>query len=288
MAVFTLSDRLAERRPLIMGILNVTPDSFSDGGRYRDIDVALRHAMTMIDEGADIIDVGGESTRPGSEPVVAEEQLARVMPVILKLVQTRRSLPNRHFLISIDTSLSRVAEQAVQAGADIINDVSAGTDDDDMYAVAARLGAPIVLMHRQGTSKTMQDRPAYVDVVAEVKDYLRARADAAMLAGIDAGRIVVDPGIGFGKSRSHNLALLGRLDDIVELGYPVLLGCSRKRFMGSLCQEENPADLLGATVATTVMGMMAGVSIVRVHDVRPNRQAVQVAHAIEACASSID
>jgi len=287
-AVFTLSDRLAERRPLIMGILNVTPDSFSDGGRYRDIDVALRHAMTMIDEGADIIDVGGESTRPGSEPVVAEEQLARVMPVILKLVQTRRSLPNRHFLISIDTSLSRVAEQAVQAGADIINDVSAGTDDDDMYAVAARLGAPIVLMHRQGTSKTMQDRPAYVDVVAEVKDYLRARADAAMLAGIDAGRIVVDPGIGFGKSRSHNLALLGRLDDIVELGYPVLLGCSRKRFMGSLCQEENPADLLGATVATTVMGMMAGVSIVRVHDVRPNRQAVQVAHAIEACASSID
>lgn len=288
MAVFTLSDRLAERRPLIMGILNVTPDSFSDGGRYRDIDVALRHAMTMIDEGADIIDVGGESTRPGSEAVVAEEQLARVMPVILKLVQTRRSLPNRHFLISIDTSLSRVAEQAVQAGADIINDVSAGTDDDDMYAVAARLGAPIVLMHRQGTSKTMQDRPAYVDVVAEVKDYLRARADAAMLAGIDAGRIVVDPGIGFGKSRSHNLALLGRLDDIVELGYPVLLGCSRKRFMGSLCQEENPADLLGATVATTVMGMMAGVSIVRVHDVRPNRQAVQVAHAIEACASSID
>lgn len=288
MALFTLSDRLAERRPLIMGILNVTPDSFSDGGRYRDIDVALRHAMTMIDEGADIIDVGGESTRPGSEPVVAEEQLARVMPVILKLVQTRRSLPNRHFLISIDTSLSRVAEQAVQAGADIINDVSAGTDDDDMYAVAARLGAPIVLMHRQGTSKTMQDRPAYVDVVAEVKDYLRARADAAMLAGIDAGRIVVDPGIGFGKSRSHNLALLGRLDDIVELGYPVLLGCSRKRFMGSLCQEENPADLLGATVATTVMGMMAGVSIVRVHDVRPNRQAVQVAHAIEACASSID
>lgn len=288
MAVFTLSDRLAERRPLIMGILNVTPDSFSDGGRYRDIDVALRHAMTMIDEGADIIDVGGESTRPGSEPVVAEEQLARVMPVILKLVQTRRSLPNRHFLISIDTSLSRVAKQAVQAGADIINDVSAGTDDDDMYAVAARLGAPIVLMHRQGTSKTMQDRPAYVDVVAEVKDYLRARADAAMLAGIDAGRIVVDPGIGFGKSRSHNLALLGRLDDIVELGYPVLLGCSRKRFMGSLCQEENPADLLGATVATTVMGMMAGVSIVRVHDVRPNRQAVQVAHAIEACASSID
>lgn len=288
MAVFTLSDRLAERRPLIMGILNVTPDSFSDGGRYRDIDVALRHAMTMIDEGADIIDVGGESTRPGSEAVVAEEQLARVMPVILKLVQTRQSLPNRHFLISIDTSLSRVAEQAVQAGADIINDVSAGTDDDDMYAVAARLGAPIVLMHRQGTSKTMQDRPAYVDVVAEVKDYLRARADAAMLAGIDAGRIVVDPGIGFGKSRSHNLALLGRLDDIVELGYPVLLGCSRKRFMGSLCQEENPADLLGATVATTVMGMMAGVSIVRVHDVRPNRQAVQVAHAIEACASSID
>ena len=288
MAVFTLSDRLAERRPLIMGILNVTPDSFSDGGRYRDIDVALRHAMTMIDEGADIIDVGGESTRPGSEPVVAEEQLARVMPVILKLVQTRRSLPNRHFLISIDTSLSRVAEQAVQAGADIINDVSAGTDDDDMYAVAARLGAPIGLMHRKGTSKTMQDRPAYVDVVAEVKDYLRARADAAMLAGIGAGRIVVDPGIGFGKSRSHNLALLGRLDDIVELGYPVLLGCSRKRFMGSLCQEENPADLLGATVATTVMGMMAGVSIVRVHDVRPNRQAVQVAHAIEACASSID
>lgn len=266
--------------PLIMGILNVTPDSFSDGGNYLDLPKALSKAYAMLDEGADLIDVGGESTRPGADPVDDQTQLSRVLPVITGL---HKYLSENRLdrLISIDTTRSRVAELAVAAGAGWVNDVSAGTDDPEMFGVVSRLQVPIVLMHRQGTSVTMQDNPVYTDVVQDVIDYLRERIDCALRAGICNGRIVVDPGIGFGKTRSHNLQLIKALPRLVqELGYPVLLGTSRKRFMGSVCQESEPDQLLGATVATTALGISAGVRIFRVHDVRQNRQAALVTEAV--------
>jgi dihydropteroate synthase len=261
-----------------MGILNVTPDSFSDGGRFLDPDRALRHAMEMLGQGADIIDVGGESTRPGALPVSSSEQIARVVPVIAAL---RQGLPGSA-LISVDTSQADVAAVALSAGADIINDVSAGRDDPAMLGLAARRGAPIVLMHRQGTPQTMQDNPRYADVVEEVLGFLRERAEAAQAAGVAAGNIVLDPGIGFGKSREDNLRLMASLPRVAGLGYASLLGTSRKRFMGSVCSESRPRELVAATVATTALGVMAGINIFRVHDVRENRQAADVAYAIKA------
>ena len=261
--------------PLIMGILNATPDSFSDGGRYMDTGKAVEHALRMVAEGADIIDIGGESTRPGSLPVGKEEQLARSLPIITAL---RAALPD--ILISIDTSLAEVAEAALLAGTDIINDTSAGSNDSAMFAVAARHRSPIVLMHMQGRPETMQENPHYQHVVQEVCDYLSARAECALEAGISRGNILIDPGIGFGKRREDNLDLLAHLDMLVALDYPVLLGTSRKRFMGALCDETKAHNLLGATVATTALGVDAGVKILRVHDVRENKQAAIVAHAI--------
>lgn len=262
--------------PVIMGILNLTPDSFSDGGRYTDVERALIHARQMVDEGARIIDVGGESTRPGSERVSVEEQLSRILDIIRAL---RRELP-ADTVISVDTTRVPVAEAAIRAGASMLNDVSAGRDDPRMFALAAETGVPIALMHMQGTPATMQDNPAYNDVVAEVDDFLRQRARAAEEAGVAKEQIVVDPGIGFGKTREHNLQLLAALPVFVASGYPVLLGTSRKRFMGAVCQEKDTDQLIGATCSTTVIGAQAGVSIFRVHDVRPNRQAMEVTRAI--------
>jgi dihydropteroate synthase len=272
---------IASGNPLIMGILNVTPDSFSDGGRHNDLSSALNRAQAMCNEGAEIIDIGGESTRPGAEPVDADSQLSRVIPVIQGLCsQSFFGMPR---VISIDTTRSEVAAAAVTAGASLVNDVSAGTDDPRMFQVVARLDVPIVLMHRLGSSKTMQDNPNYMNVVEEVIDCLRLRAECALAEGISKNNIVVDPGIGFGKTRLHNLQLISHLHRLVtELGYPVLLGASRKRFMGALCQETEPDELLGATVATTVMGVLAGVRIFRVHDVKANRQAATVTHAVMA------
>ena len=272
---------IASGNPLIMGILNVTPDSFSDGGRHNDLSSALNRAQAMCNEGAEIIDIGGESTRPGAEPVDADSQLSRVIPVIQGLCsQSFFGMPR---VISIDTTRSEVAAAAVTAGASLVNDVSAGTDDPRMFQVVARLDVPIVLMHRLGSSKTMQDNPNYMNVVEEVIDFLRLRAECALAEGISKNNIVVDPGIGFGKTRLHNLQLISHLHRLVtELGYPVLLGASRKRFMGALCQETEPDELLGATVATTVMGVLAGVRIFRVHDVKANRQAATVTHAVMA------
>lgn len=272
---------ISSGNPLIMGILNVTPDSFSDGGRHNDLSSALNRAQAMCNEGADIIDIGGESTRPGADPVDVASQLSRVIPVIQALCsQSFFGMPR---LISIDTTRSEVAAAAVTAGASLVNDVSAGTDDPRMFEVVARLDVPIVLMHRQGSSKTMQDNPNYMNVVEEVIDFLRRRAECALAEGISKNNIVVDPGIGFGKTRLHNLQLISHLHRLVtELGYPVLLGASRKRFMGALCQETEPDELLGATVATTVMGVLAGVRIFRVHDVKANRQAATVTHAVMA------
>jgi dihydropteroate synthase len=270
-------ERLAGDAPLVMGILNVTPDSFSDGGRHLGLEAALQQAERMQAEGADILDVGGESTRPGSEPVEAGEQLRRVLPVIDAI---RRRWPD--CCLSVDTTRAAVAEAALGAGADLVNDVSAGRDDPGMFPLAAERGAPIVLMHMQGTPRTMQDSPCYEDVVGEVLDFFRERIAAARAAGIPDGHIVLDPGIGFGKRKQDNLDLLAGLGRFADLGYPVLLGASRKRFMGAICRETEPAALIPATVATTALGVMAGARIFRVHDVRENRQAADIAAAVRA------
>jgi dihydropteroate synthase len=265
------------QKPLIMGILNVTPDSFSDGGKYHHVDAAVRQVGQMLAEGADIIDIGGESTRPKSDPVSSDEQIRRVIPVI-QAIHTQ--FPD-DILISIDTSLSKVAEAALDAGAKLINDVSAGQDDPDILALAAKRAVPIILMHSQGTPKTMQDNPYYEDVVSEVLDYLKSRIAAALATGINKANILIDPGVGFGKRRQDNLDLLANLDKFVELGFPVLLGTSRKRFMGAICNVTEPSELVTATAVTTALGVMEGVKIFRVHDVKENKQALDVAWAIE-------
>ena len=267
---------LHSSRPLMMAILNVTPDSFSDGGLYLDLDVATREAKRMVGEGADILDVGGESTRPGSEPVPAQEQIARVIPVIERL---RAHLPEE-LPISIDTTRSEVACAALTAGASLVNDVSAGRDDEAMLDLVAERGASIALMHMQGTPKTMQNQPFYDDVVKEVLSFLLDRAGVAQRAGVARERILLDPGIGFGKRKEDNLCLIANLHRFVATGYPVLLGTSRKRFMGAVCGATQPSELGAATVATTALGVMSGVRVFRVHDVKQNRQAADVAAAI--------
>ena len=259
-----------------MGILNVTPDSFSDGGYYAERDAAVRQALRLIDSGADIIDIGGESTRPGSDPVPAYEQMRRIVPVIAEL---RRQQPT--VTISIDTTLSEVAEAGLSAGANLINDVSGGTADAAILTVAAKAKVPIVLMHSRETPKTMQDNPSYQDVLREVCDELQLRVKAALKLGIKREQIIVDPGIGFAKRKQDNLILLAHLERVVKLGYPVLLGTSRKRFMGTLCSVTEPTELVTATAVTTALGVMAGVQLFRVHDVKENRQAADVAWAIK-------
>ncbi len=265
------------QRPQIMGILNVTPDSFSDGGEHDSPTLALDHALQMIREGADIIDVGGESTRPGADVVSEAEQIKRVMPVIKLL----RDTIDRSILISIDTTNAQVAKLALEAGANWINDVSAGEDSADMLSLAASTHVPIILMHRQGISATMQDKPQYNDVVEEVTAYLHQRAEAALKAGIKSENIILDPGIGFGKSFEHNITLMSHLNAITALGYKVLLGTSRKRFLSEICQQKSSSKLAAATCATTTVGVLAGVHIFRVHDVFENRQAADVTWEIK-------
>jgi dihydropteroate synthase len=262
-------------KPLIMGILNATPDSFSDGGRFNQLDQALAHAQKMVHEGAAIIDVGGESTRPNADSVESAEQIRRVVPIIEAI---RQAYPD--LLISIDTTQSAVAKAALDAGANIINDVSAGTGDAQMFALAALRKVPIILMHAQGTPKTMQENPYYDDVVKEVVAYLEHRVNQAIAAGIAKDKIVLDVGIGFGKRKQDNLALLAHLNAVVAKGFPVLLGASRKRFMGAICQALDPTELVNATAVTTALGVMAGVKLFRVHDVKENQQALDLAWAI--------
>jgi len=266
-----------------MGVLNVTPDSFSDGGMHRDADDALHAGLRMAAHGADIIDVGGESTRPGAEAVSDDEQKRRVLPVIEALAERLRDT-HPHCLVSIDTASADVAAAALDAGAMIVNDVTAGRDDR-MLHLAAQRRVPIVLMHMQGEPRTMQTNPTYANVVRDVRDYLLQRADAAKDAGVAAEQIVIDPGIGFGKTLEHNLELLANLDTFVDTGYAVLLGASRKSFIArlekSLGHDVSQADQrLGGTVATTALAVSAAVSILRVHDVQANRQARDVAFAI--------
>ncbi len=270
--------RLDWSHPLIMGILNVTPDSFSDGGRFARCEAAVAHGLAMAAQGADIIDVGGESTRPGAEPVQGATQRARVLEVIAAL---HAKLPG-HVLISVDTRSASVAEAALAAGAGMINDVSAGAADANMPGVAAAARCPIVLMHLQGTPATMQDDPQYADVVGEVEAWLLARAAVAQAAGVARENILLDPGICFGKRSRHNLQLLAALPRLAAHGYPLLLGVSRKRYMGDLLGALRPEQLEPATCSATAIGVMAGVAVFRVHDVAANRQAADVAHAIRA------
>ena len=264
-------------RPLIMGVLNVTPDSFSDGGKHNDLQSALKHALQMVENGADIIDVGGESTRPGALTIDTDEQLKRVLPVIASL---RERLPE-NFPISIDTTDSKVASAAVASGVNWLNDISAAEDSSEMLDLAAENYLPIVLMHRQGKSETMQDSPFYEDVCEEVFSYLLERADIAMARGVASENIVLDPGIGFGKLFEHNLQLLNGLPELCRNEFPVLLGTSRKRFLSQICDETDASRLGVATAATTALAIQAGVRVVRVHDVIENRQAADVAWAIQ-------
>ena len=266
----------SDSKPLLMGVLNVTPDSFSDGGLHQDFTSALSRVHEMVQQGADIIDIGGESTRPGAERVTVEQQLGRVIPIIKQLQQ---ELP-ADVPISIDTTSTIVAGAALEQGAAIVNDISAGQDDPGMFRLAAEAGVPYIIMHMQGTPSTMQDNPHYTDVVAEIKSFLLARAALARDAGIRQENLVIDPGIGFGKSRRDNLDIIINLDSFTESGYKVLLGASRKRFMGSICDITEYSELVGATCATTAIGVFAGINIFRVHDIKENRQALDVAWAL--------
>ncbi len=274
--------------PQVMGILNATPDSFSDGGRCLDTDTAVAHGLSMARAGASVIDVGGESTRPGAERVPADEQRRRTEPVVRALRHALDTAGLERVAIGIDTTRAPVAEAALDAGATLINDVSAGREDPGMFALAAARGVPIVLMHMQGSPGTMQDAPAYGDVVGEVEAFLLERAGVAEAAGVARERIAIDPGIGFGKTVAHNLALLGALGRLVRTGYPVLLGASRKRFIAAVeaaagvepGEPQATDDRLGGTLATTVLGYQAGVRWFRVHDVSENRQALNIARAV--------
>jgi dihydropteroate synthase len=256
-----------------MGVVNVTPDSFSDGGRFLAADDALAQSLALVREGAAIVDIGGESTRPGSDPVPAEEELRRVVPVVEALAD-RVGVP-----ISVDTMKAEVARRALGAGAALINDVSALRADPEMVEVVAEFGAPVCLMHMQGAPKTMQEDPHYDDVVDEVLRFLEDRMEFALARGVSEDQLLLDPGIGFGKTVEHNLTLLRHLDRLVALGRPVVLGTSRKRFLGAILGSE-PGERVIGTVATTVLGLLAGAHVFRVHDVKPNFEALRVALAV--------
>lgn len=272
------------RRPLVMGILNVTPDSFSDGGAHAEPAAAVRRAETMLAEGADLLDIGPESTRPGAQPVPAGEQIRRALPVIERI---RAAHPD--VVLSLDTRSYEVARAGLDAGVDIINDISALRDEPELAGLIAERGAGVVLMHMQGTPETMQRDPQYHDVVAEVAAFLAVRAKAAESAGIVPERIILDPGIGFGKTVAHNLQLLARLETFVELGYPALLGASRKGFIGKVSRagradaatdSGKAANRLGGSLACAARAYAAGAAFVRVHDVAATVQMLDVLAAI--------
>lgn len=262
-------------RPLVMGIVNVTPDSFSDGGAHDTTDAAVAHALRLVEEGADLLDIGGESTRPGAAEVETEEELRRVLPVIGRLA-AQVAVP-----ISIDTSKPKVMRAAVQAGAGMINDVC-GLRREGALDAAAALGVPVVLMHMQGEPRSMQAAPQYDDVVGQVHRFLAERIFAAEMAGIPKQRIVVDPGFGFGKDTAHNLQLLAQFERFVELGVPVLAGLSRKRSIGELTGRDVPADRMAGSVAAHLIAAQRGAAIVRVHDVAATVDALKVWNAVAA------
>jgi dihydropteroate synthase len=260
--------------PLILGIVNVTPDSFSDGGQFLDTDAAVAQAMQLVEQGADLLDIGGESTRPGSQPVGLEEELSRVVPVVRRLAALT-STP-----LSVDTNKAEVARQALEAGAQIINDITALTGDPAMPEVVRSYGAGVILMHMQGTPATMQVEPRYDDVVAEVVDFLEARLQACRNLGIAASQVVLDPGIGFGKTTEHNLRLLARLEELQRLGRPVCLGVSRKGFLGTVLGRPLEQRLAGSLAAACYALVRSTAQIVRVHDVAQTRDVVMLLNRI--------
>ena len=275
------SDRsVALERPVLMGILNVTPDSFSDGGQHFDPDRAFASALAMREAGASLIDIGGESTRPGAARVDADEQIRRVLPVIERL----RDVPD--VVLSIDTTRRVVAERAVDAGARIINDVSAGEEDESILRLAAERECGVILMHRlrpperdRYSDQYELDEPAYNDVVERVRTYLLGRAECAQACGVARESIVIDPGLGFGKTVSQNYALIDRMDELTRTGYPVLCAASRKSFLGKVTGVETPSDRVSGSVAVSVMSYERGVRLFRVHDIQPHREALAVAEA---------
>lgn len=261
-------------RPLVMGVVNVTPDSFSDGGRFLDPSDAIDQGFRLLAEGADILDVGGESTRPGAAPITEAEEINRVLPVVTALAAVGAC-------VSVDTRHARVMAAAVDVGAAILNDVTA-LQGEGSLETAARLQKPVILMHMQGEPGTMQDNPSYGDVVADVRAYLAARVAAAQAVGIARSNICVDPGIGFGKTKDHNAALIAYLDTLAPDGVPVLLGVSRKSFIAHVSNNEPADQRLAGSIAAAVMGMQRGAAILRVHDVAETRQALAVFQAIAA------
>lgn len=261
-------------RTLVMGVLNVTPDSFYDGGRYTQLDAAVQRALQMVEEGADIIDIGGESTRPGSQPVPEEEELRRVLPVI-EAIRARVDVP-----LSIDTTKSRVAERALRAGACLVNDISGLGFDPHMAEIIAEHGALCCIMHIQGTPQTMQRNPQYDDVVRDISRYFEQRLALAERSGIPRDRIWLDPGIGFGKTVEHNLDILRRLREFTVFGLPLLIGTSRKSFIGKVLGDLPPEERLEGTAATIAVAIMNGANVVRVHDVRAMVRVARMTDAI--------
>jgi dihydropteroate synthase len=270
-----VGNRVLGPDPVLVGVLNVTPDSFSDGGDFFDPERAAVRAAAMMDEGAQIIDVGGESTRPGADPVAPEKEARRVVPVIREVMAERPEA-----IVAIDTYRAGTAEAALQAGASIVNDVSALRGDPRMADMVAEARCPVILMHMLGEPKTMQRDPRYDDVVREVRDFLAGRAERAVAAGVEEENIILDPGIGFGKTLEHNLALLRHLDSLVELGFPVLVGASRKTFIGKITGVNEARDRIFGSVAANVIACSRGATFFRVHDVRANHEALAVAWAV--------
>lgn len=260
-------------KTLIMGILNVTPDSFSDGGQFATKDLAVKHALKMVEDGAHIIDIGGESTRPGAKEISATEELERVLPVI-KAIREKSNIP-----ISIDTYKSDIADAALKAGADIINDISGCNFDPKMAATSAKHNAPTIVMHIKGTPKNMQRDPRYNDLIAEIKEYLQNSINRLIKAGLSKNQIIIDPGIGFGKTLEHNLTIMNRLNEFSELDCPILMGTSRKSVIGAIL-DLPPNERIFGTAATVTANIMKGAHIIRVHEVSQMRQVAKMTDAI--------
>ena len=255
-------------RPLIMGVVNVTPDSFSDGGLFRDSHAAIEYAISLKQQGADIVDIGGESTRPGSLPVSAEEERARVIPVVTELA--RQGVP-----VSVDTVKSSIMAESIEAGACLINDIS-GLSDEYAIDVISSSRVGVCVMHMQGTPRTMQDEPSYKNVLEEVCGFLRSRAESLIEAGVGPSRIILDPGFGFGKTDEHNIELLRNIQKIADLGFPVLSGLSRKSMLGRITGKGDPKDRIGASISAALLAVSNGTSIIRVHDVVETHDALKV------------
>lgn len=261
-------------RTYLMGILNVTPDSFSDGGQFNRRETALKQALLMIDRGADIIDIGGQSTRPGASQITLEEELQRVTPIV-QAIREVSDIP-----ISIDTTRATVAEKSIEMGADMVNDISSGTFDRSMLATVAKLQVPIILMHIKGTPEIMQNLTDYQDLIGEIKLFFQERIEEAIKLGIKKEQIILDPGIGFAKTYEQNLEILRNIQEIKKIGFPVLIGTSRKSFIGKILNKENPQDRIWGTGATCSYAITQGANILRVHDVEPIHDIAKVTDAI--------